>query len=620
MINAIKKNKWRLLSVILSMLLAAACGFFTYYGIFIDMDTLLIDTLSEELDPFERENDDVPIRIITIDEKTVAELGAYETWSRQISADLINILNSQEENPVIIGMDLLYDGEKDAVGDVALVEACRAFANVCVVVKAKEGITPDVSMPSEEEMQKNQAENGELIEEIEPEFLYPYEALSRVVQIGAVGHSEVKSTDTIREFAVSTEMDGQQIDNFSVVLYKTYQRHAGKSYEAIKANDEVVYFNYSRAFNEYITYSLVDVLNGQVDVSEFANTIVIVGDYTEQNRHTVPDVYGGQMPDAGLQANIVEALLSEKIVRVLASEVLAGVYGVLILACYTAVFLVRGKRSIPISILVLIIHSQLAFFMRNHYYVPIFPLWLFALLAIMLGLMIGYFREKENTDHLQKALETYVEADIVEEIINDSTFDIKLGGEKRDIAVLFVDIRGFTSLSEILEPEEMVAILNKYFEMVAHAVINNGGDIDKFIGDAAMAIFNTPKDLDNYVLKAVQSALDILKEASILKDYCMEKYGKEVTFGIGIQCGPAIVGNIGCECRMDYTAIGDTVNTASRLESKAKAGQILISSDVYERVKQYIVAEPIGKLTLKGKAQEIDAYQVTGLVGKEGFE
>lgn len=323
------------------------------------------------------------------------------------------------------------------------------------------------------------------------------------------------------------------------------------------------------------------------------------------------------MPDVGLQANIVEALLSQKVVYKLPGNVLAAVYGMLIFGCYIFVFLVRGKKSVPGAIAVLVIHFQLAYFLRNRYYLPIFPLWLYALLAIIMGLLIGYYREKENISHLQKALEAYVEPDVVEQILEDTSFDIKLGGEKRDIAVLFVDIRGFTSLSEILPPEEIVSILNEYLEMVARAVMKYEGNVDKFIGDAAMAIYNAPKDLDDYVLKAVYTAWDIVKGASKLREDCLEKYGKEVSFGIGVHCGPAIVGNIGCECRMDYTAIGDTVNTASRLEANAKAGQILISREVYEIVKKYVKVEPIGKLALKGKVQEIETYQVTGVIRKD---
>ena len=547
---------------------------------------MLFDRMSQQFEKYE--DNDVPIVIIAIDEKTTERLGKVETWSRQVSANLVNKLNSKEEKPVIIGIDLPYEGDKDKAGDDAFASACELGENVCL-----------------------------LVEQNHTGVILPYVKLMDKVKIGICNNMEMGKGGVVREFLPKIDTDGEIIDTFPVILYKAYQDHAGKSYHLKDMGNLPVSFNYSRNDSDYRTYSFIDVLYGNIDLDVFANKIVIVGNYIKEDRHHVPNIRGGRMTDAGLQANIVEALLGRKIVYKLPSDVLAGLYGILIFGCYCFVFLLKRKRSIPISLTVLALHFQFAYFLRNQYYIPIFPLWIFCIIAIMLGAIIGVYREKENISHLQKALETYVEADIVDEIVHNATFDIKLGGEKKEIAVLFVDIRGFTSLSEVLPPEQMVSILNEYLEMVAHAVIANGGSIDKFIGDAAMAVFNATKELDDYVLKAVYTAWDILKGASKLKEDCMEKYGKEVSFGIGIQCGPAIVGNIGCECRMDYTAIGDTVNTASRLESNAKAGQILISKEVYEEVSKYVKVIPIGKLTLKGKAQEIETYQVTGIIRKE---
>ncbi len=617
MISWLKKRKWELISLVLSMLLAASCGAVTYYETFENIDNLLIDEMTEGIEIY-KEN--APISIIAIDKKTIEELGVFNTWSRQISADIVNILNSEKETPIVIGMDLLYEEEKDSEGDLAFVKACEEAGNVCLASKMtvnslNEGmLLDDLNVDGVPSMEPERPEEG---------IIYPYEAVRKVTQVGVSDNFIAESNRAVREFMldVDVELEVKKIDSFAMILYKEYQEHAGldNAFDFnVEEESKLLRFNYSRGFGEYKTYSFIDVLERKVDVSEFANTIVIIGDYTEENRHSVPVVLGGQMPDAGLQANMVEALLSQKVVRKFPNSTIAGIYGMLIFICYTYIFHLKGKKSILGAMLVLIVHFQLAFFLRNRYYVPIFSLWLFSLLAILLGLLVAYMRERENKKHLQKALETYVEADVVEAIVNDVAYDIKLGGEKKDIAVLFVDIRGFTSLSEILPPEEMVAILNEYFEMVAHAVMDNGGDIDKFIGDAAMALFNANKDVDDYVLQTVYAAWDILKDASKLKEDCLKKYGKEVSFGIGIQCGEAIVGNIGCECRMDYTAIGDVVNTASRLESKAKAGQILITDNVYEQVKKYVKAEPIGKLTLKGKTQEIETYQVTGISRKEG--
>ena len=148
-------------------------------------------------------------------------------------------------------------------------------------------------------------------------------------------------------------------------------------------------------------------------------------------------------------------------------------------------------------------------------------------------------------------------------------------------------------------------ILNEYLSLVTDAIFKNGGTLDKFIGDAAMAVFNAPFDSSDYIYKAVCAAGDIAAGSDRI---FMERFGKKVSYGIGVNCGDAVVGSIGSQFRMDYTAIGDTVNTAARLEANAKAGQILISQLVYEKLQNRIQVSEIGEIPLKGKSQGIMVY------------
>ena len=169
-------------------------------------------------------------------------------------------------------------------------------------------------------------------------------------------------------------------------------------------------------------------------------------------------------------------------------------------------------------------------------------------------------------------------------------------------------------MSESVEPEEVVGILNEYLNLTTDSIFKNGGTLDKFIGDATMAVFNAPFDLEDYVYKAVCTARDIAAGSAALQEKLQKQFGKTISFGIGVNCGNAVVGNIGCEARMDYTAIGDTVNTASRLESNAKPGQILISKDVYEQIKTRIKATEVGIIPLKGKSNGVFVYSVDEVV------
>lgn len=231
-------------------------------------------------------------------------------------------------------------------------------------------------------------------------------------------------------------------------------------------------------------------------------------------------------------------------------------------------------------------------------------------------LAIGYILEKLKQKKVLKAFKKYVAPEIVDEISKKGDFHIKLGGENRDIAVLFVDIRGFTTMSEVLEPEQVVEILNSYLALTTEAIFKNKGTLDKFVGDATMAVFNSPFDLDDYEFRAVCAAWDIVQGGIALEGELMERFGRSVGFGVGVNCGPAVVGNIGCDFRMDFTAIGDTVNTAARLEANAKKGQVLISDVLYERVKDRVEVEEVGAIPLKGKSNEVFVYAVTGIKGE----
>lgn len=243
-----------------------------------------------------------------------------------------------------------------------------------------------------------------------------------------------------------------------------------------------------------------------------------------------------------------------------------------------------------------------------------FKLYLmFVIMQLMMYVVFVVLSFKRRNQRIADTFKKYVAPQVVEEITKNGAKDITLSSENRDVAVLFVDIRGFTTMSEKLPPEQVVEILNSYFELTTNAIFDNGGTLDKFIGDATMAVFNAPFDLDDYVYKALMTAVEIVNGGAELEKKFLETYDLSVGFGVGINCGNAVVGNIGCSIRMDYTAIGDTVNTAARLESNAQKGQILISQNVYDRVRDRVVVESIGELSLKGKSKDVPVYSLKEL-------
>ncbi|MCQ2537605.1 MAG: adenylate/guanylate cyclase domain-containing protein [Lachnospiraceae bacterium] len=223
------------------------------------------------------------------------------------------------------------------------------------------------------------------------------------------------------------------------------------------------------------------------------------------------------------------------------------------------------------------------------------------------------FQRKEKRV-AEDRIKTYIDTSIFEDIKNNAKQDQLISlSKKKTIAVFFIDIRGFTRFTEGHETEQVVEVLNKYLGLVTDCIKKNNGTLDKYIGDAVMALFNAPNDVEDYAYHAVKTALDIKERWQLF--YKQFDFVKEpIAYGIGIHIGEAIVGNIGCESHLDYTAVGDAVNTASRLESGADPGEILISKELYDLVKDRIDAENIGVMSLRGKKKEVDTYLVRGLI------
>ncbi|HEX9144369.1 MAG TPA: adenylate/guanylate cyclase domain-containing protein, partial [Candidatus Binatia bacterium] len=184
------------------------------------------------------------------------------------------------------------------------------------------------------------------------------------------------------------------------------------------------------------------------------------------------------------------------------------------------------------------------------------------------------------------------------------------GGEKREVTVLFGDLRGFTPLAENLDPQDVVDILNVYLNHVVDAVFEFGGTLDKFRGDGFMVFFGAPIPRDDGPLNAIRCALTIQEK---LKRVTFPKFPDlRLHMGVGINTGIVIVGNIGSERRTDYTVIGNEVNVAQRFEANAGPGQILITGNTYDRVKNAVQVRELGNLRVAGKHEGVAAYDVLG--------
>jgi class 3 adenylate cyclase len=215
----------------------------------------------------------------------------------------------------------------------------------------------------------------------------------------------------------------------------------------------------------------------------------------------------------------------------------------------------------------------------------------------------------KERERLRGTLGRYVSGDVAERILSEDD-DLSLRGEVRHVAVLFLDVRGFTTISEKLTPTEVVALLNEYFDVVVDRVAAHGGTVNKFIGDAAMCIWGAPKHAAHSERSAVFCALEIQARAKQLSAERTRRGLTTVGFGIGINAGEAVAGNLGAAKRLEYTVIGDAVNLAQRLESQARAGEVLVSQPVYEKVAVEVEASPRDPVKLKGKSKPVPLWEI----------
>ena len=581
-------------------------GIIAFFAVYLNLLSVADKTAEDIL--YHHSNDTMSeIRIIKIDDKTMNQLGDISTWDRSVYTELLDTLCvSEEVRPAVIGFDILLSSEKDEATDKEFAKVCEEYGNVVC----------GYSYVFSKELTKDK--DGNLVENLMTvkDKVLPYEELRESADMGFVNALMDNDDSFIRSsFLYFDETKSEKAKSFSATVYEKYVI-ANNGEITYPTDDSIMEFHYSGEAGDFENVSLIDVLDGTVPASAFDDCIVLVGAYAAgmMDAYFVPVDRGSQMYGVEIHANVIQAIIDgktlESVPRVFDATVSAIVIALLTFACWNLSVL-KTLILCAMTLIIKLVFGLILFnagFTMNVLSVPVL-----AILIAIFYTALHYYKARVAKRSIEKAFSKYVAPQVVAEIAKDGTYELKLGGENRDIAVLFVDIRGFTPLSESLKPEQVVDILNGYLELTTRCIFRHGGTLDKFVGDATMAVFNSPFDTEDYIYKAVLTAWDIVQGGNKIEKEFVERYGKSVGFGVGVNCGPAVVGNIGCEFRMDYTAIGDTVNTAARLESNAPKGNVYISQSVYDELSDRITANNIGEIPLKGKSNGVVVYTVTGI-------
>ncbi|WP_320971547.1 adenylate/guanylate cyclase domain-containing protein [Enterocloster bolteae] len=573
-------------------------------GLFYEMDNRLSDALYQE-----RRGTDARIAIVGIDQRSLEELGPFVTWDRRILAQTVSYLNQGDIRPAVIGLDVLLAGETGTEGDLLLAEAAGTGENVVTAAAGTFGSSLVT------------AEDGTfyLDDFTVKSFDEPYKALRDVTAQGHINAMYDKDGILRHQLLELGLPDGRVFPSFALTIARKYiQQEEGREAGLPPADSRGFwYLNYSGLPEDYSDFiSIVDLLEENIPPEYFADRIVLIGPYAAGlgDQYITSADRGEPMYGVEIQANAIHALLEGDYKEEPGAGIQLAVL-FLVLAAAGAWFkssgLAGGGAVWLAGSFAYVIIAKAAYEKGMVLHI----LWIPLGLTLFFGasVVIHYGKAVLEKQRVTATFKRYAAPEIVDEILRQGTQSLELGGKLTQLAVLFVDIRGFTSMSEALEPGQVVEVLNSYLTLVSSSIKNHGGTLDKFIGDAAMAFWGAPLAQEDYVMKAVLAALDMAKEADRLGDQLEARFGRRLTFGTGIHTGPAVVGNVGAPDRMDYTAIGDTVNTASRLESNAPGGKIYISAAVANALEGRINAKAIGSIRLKGKAGEFQVLELEGL-------
>jgi len=370
--------------------------------------------------------------------------------------------------------------------------------------------------------------------------------------------------------------------------------------------------NYAGDSYSYPMVSFADVYYGQVDPSVFEGKIVLIGATATilQDWHYTPIDRQIPMPGVEIHANAIQTMLDGDYLEYQTTSGFLGLVG-LIAAVSVFVFLFApiliGSGFLVFEVALFPFYAQWRF---NHG-VIVDLIWPVVAMVVAYLAVLAYrnFTEFAEKRKLKTAFSRYVSPELAEEITEKPDM-LKLGGERRNITALFLDIENFTNLSEGLEAQEVVRIINVYFDALAQVIMAHGGSVDKYEGDAIMALFGAPVPSTDHAVKACLAALAIQTKMTEIN----AQMGYSLRIRVGLATGDAIVGNMGSSQRFDYTAMGDIVNTASRLEGANKFYKtgILVNPGTFEAAQEQIFFRKIDTVCLKGKDNVIEIYEVMG--------
>jgi adenylate cyclase len=600
-----------------------------------------------------------PVRIVNIDEKSLAKFGQWP-WPRTVVADLVNSLNRLE--PAAIGFDVMF-AEPDRLNPAV---AAGTLRNLDEETRAKLRALPSNDDLLAEAMRRSRVALGEtglpdVVAELDKElpvtglamlgenpqrFMLEFPGLLRstpVLEAAASGRGlltiKTERDGIVRRVPVIMQAQGLTMPSLS---FEMLRLASGSDTILIKSTDAGITSVAVKGFavptdvhgqiwvhfapnDPSIYVSAADVLEGKVDADAIAGRLVLIGTAAVglQDAKTTP--ISPVMPGVEIHAQVLEAaltgqLLSQPIWGPLAEFLSAMILGVAII-WFAPMFGPKSLVAVGAFFATLLVGTSWYYYSQHRLLIdPTYPL--LSTTAIYLTLIFfSFVREQTQRRQIRSAFGQYLSPALVEQLAQ-APERLVLGGEEREMTIMFSDMRGFTSISETYknDPQGLTGLMNRFLTPLTNAILDRKGTIDKYMGDAIMAFWNAPLDDKEHQINACEAALDMLAQVDALnkeREAEAQDGGHAyipLNIGVGLNTGTCVVGNMGSDLRFDYSVFGDSVNLASRLEGQSKeyGFPIIAGSATALAAKDRFAILELDFIMVKGKTEPEVIYAIAG--------
>lgn len=583
------------------------------------------------------------ITIVVIDEKSIAEIGRWP-WSRTVQAELIDRIAAGK--PKVIGIDIMYSEAESPQADARLAAAIKKAGNVVqatafITEELNKNITPAVPPPDylwDAAFMEVKSVPGIDWKSwaIKPEKVnLPVDVIAKAATLGHV--TNVPDMDGVLRWDIMYVNYGDDcypslplqvariasdIPMKDAVLYGGSGIQLGTKFVRTDISGRVI-INYRGKEKTFQHISAADLLAGRVAPTILKNRIVLVGTSALATYDQKVTPFSANFPGVEKNANVIHNIINNDFI--VKSPGLAELLVILVSSLILAVFIPRLKATPAVILGISLIG---VYFFLTCYLLVQDKIWMNfvaptanMMLIVAAGTVNRLVTEEKKARQIKAMFSSYVTERLVNEMIKHPEM-ARLGGEKREVTVLFSDVKGFTTYSEKHSPEEVVAILNEYLGEMTRIILKWEGILDKFIGDAIVVFWGAPMMQEDHAERAVRCALEMQQRLDELRTV-WEASGREpLAAGVGINTGEVIVGNIGAEGqKMDYTVIGDQVNLGSRVESLTRkyGVGVLMTEFTVAKLRPAIndgtftgvAIEGLERVIVKGKDQPVGIYAVS---------